>query len=108
MERSEKDCASRGCTSSSITPIQSRAFDLELTEPFGISGGTAEVARIAIVEVKLADGSTGIGEAAPLPAYNGETVEHALSTVSTARELWLEKNGAAWRERALAPPGRCR
>lgn len=85
-----------------IASLDARAFELELTEPFGIAGGTAEVARIALVRVTLDDGTRGLGEAAPLPAYNGETVEHALETLVAARQCWLGKKAGAWRERAAA------
>jgi L-alanine-DL-glutamate epimerase-like enolase superfamily enzyme len=85
----------------SIASIEAKAFELPLTEPFGISGGTAETARIAVFRVTLADGSSGLGEAAPLPAYNGETVEHALGVLPAARTLWLGKSAGGFRQRAL-------
>lgn len=87
-----------GCN---IASIEAKAFELALTEPFGISGGTAEVARIALCRVKLSDGSSGLGEAAPLPAYNGETVEDALHALQAARTHWIGQSAVEWRERAL-------
>jgi L-alanine-DL-glutamate epimerase-like enolase superfamily enzyme len=84
-----------------IASIEAKAFELALTEPFGISGGTAEVARIALYRVTLSDGAIGLGEAAPLPAYNGETVAHALAAVPAARSHWIGKSALDWRERAL-------
>lgn len=83
-----------------IVQVRSRALELELTEPFGISGGSQERAEIALVEVELADGTVGRGEAAPLPAYNGERVEHALAAVEAARPLLLGADAGAWRQRA--------
>ncbi len=85
----------------SIASIEAKAFELPLTEPFGISGGTAETARIALFRVTLSDGTRGLGEAAPLPAYNGETVEHALGALPAARSLWVGKSAGAFRQRAL-------
>lgn len=84
-----------------IVQIRSRALELELTEPFGISGGSQERAEIALVEVELADGTVGRGEAAPLPAYNGERVEDALAAVEAARSGLVGVDAGAWRQRAL-------
>src|SRR5688572_6922586 len=85
----------------SIVSIDTRVLELELTEPFGISGGSQEKAAIVLVGVTLADGTRGTGEAAPLPAYNGERVENALAAVDAARALLVGANAAAWRQRAL-------
>jgi L-Ala-D/L-Glu epimerase / N-acetyl-D-glutamate racemase len=84
-----------------IQSIDTRVLELELTEPFGISGGSQERAAIVIVGVALEDGSQGCGEAAPLPAYNGERLEDALRGVDAARPSLLGSDAAAWRQRAL-------
>jgi L-alanine-DL-glutamate epimerase-like enolase superfamily enzyme len=84
-----------------IQRIDARVLDLELTEPFGIAGGSQERAAIVIVGVALEDGSYGRGEAAPLPAYNGERVEDALRGVDAARAALLGSDATAWRQRAL-------
>jgi L-alanine-DL-glutamate epimerase-like enolase superfamily enzyme len=64
-----------------IVSVDHELLDLELTEPFGIAGGQHELARLALVRVRLEDGSEGLGEAAPLPAYNGETIEGATRAI---------------------------
>lgn len=84
-----------------IVGLRARAFELELNEPFGIAGGSPERARIAAVELQLADGTVGLGEAAPLTAYNGETLEDALRAVTAAAPLLVGRDGRAWRQRAL-------
>jgi L-alanine-DL-glutamate epimerase-like enolase superfamily enzyme len=84
-----------------IVQIRSQALELELTEPFGISGGSQERAEIALVEVELTDGTVGRGEAAPLPAYNGERVEDALAAVEAARPGLIGADAGSWRQRAL-------
>jgi L-Ala-D/L-Glu epimerase / N-acetyl-D-glutamate racemase len=84
-----------------IHRIDAQVLGLELTEPFGISGGSQERAEIVVVGVALEDGSYGRGEAAPLPAYNGERVEDALRGVDRARPALLGTDAAAWRQRAL-------
>ncbi|MDQ2645580.1 MAG: dipeptide epimerase [Myxococcota bacterium] len=71
----------------SISEVGFRPFDVPLDEPFGIAGGTQHVARNVLVEVRLADGTRGLGEAAPFPAVNGETQDDALSALSGVREL---------------------
>jgi L-Ala-D/L-Glu epimerase / N-acetyl-D-glutamate racemase len=86
---------------SSIARIESDVIELALTEPFGISGGSHAVARIALVRLWLADGTLGIGEAAPLPAYNGEQMEDVLMALAAARPVWIGQDGQAWRRRAL-------
>ena len=85
---------------STIVSVDSKVLELELTEPFGISGGSHDLARIALVRVTLADGTMGLGEAAPLPAYNGESVEGVLHALAAARPLWVGTDGRAWRRRA--------
>lgn len=92
-------------SASQIVGLRARAFELELNEPFGIAGGSPERARIAAVELTLADGTVGLGEAAPLSAYNGETLEGALSAVQAAAPVLLGREGRAWRERALSLRG---
>jgi L-Ala-D/L-Glu epimerase / N-acetyl-D-glutamate racemase len=87
--------------SSSIVSVETQVLELELTEPFGISGGSQDLAAIVLVHVTLADGTVGSGEAAPLPAYNGERVSDALQAVESARPRLLGANASAWRQRAL-------
>jgi L-alanine-DL-glutamate epimerase-like enolase superfamily enzyme len=83
-----------------ITALETRTFELELNEPFGIAGGSPDLARIAVVQLRLADGTLGLGEAAPLTAYNGETLEGALQAIEAARPLWLGRDARPWRQRA--------
>lgn len=85
----------------SITGVQSQVLELELAEPFGIAGGSQELATLVVVRVALSDGTIGWGEAAPLPAYNGERVEHALAAIEAARPRLLGADARAWRQRAV-------
>ena len=62
-------------------------LDLALREPFGIASGAQLVAENLLVTVELADGTRGFGEAAPFPAYNGETQALAAAGVERARAL---------------------
>ncbi|HTV17502.1 MAG TPA: dipeptide epimerase [Polyangiaceae bacterium] len=85
----------------SIASIDSRVLELELTEPFGIAGGSQDIAAIVLVRLELDDGTVGWGEAAPLPAYNGERVEQALAAVEAARPRLVGTSARAWRQRAF-------
>lgn len=86
------------------TPIRLRSvevslLDIPLFEPFGISGGAQAMANNVLVALTLADGTCGFGEAAPLPPYNGETQNDALTTLRAAA-AWLpgcETTLGGWR-----------
>ena len=84
-----------------ITPL-----DIPLFEPFGISGGAQAAANNVLVTLELADGTLGYGEAAPLPAYNGETQADALATLRAAQPWLAGRDTADWR--ALAAEFRTR
>lgn len=83
-----------------LTDLQLRPLDLELNEPFGIAGGTQEVAHNLLVELGFDDGSAGIGEAAPFPAVNGETREDAAAALETARASLIGLELLPWRRSA--------
>lgn len=59
--------------SSMIRDVRFSALNVELSEPFGIACGAQLAARNVLVEVELADGTVGLGEAAPFEAVSGET-----------------------------------
>jgi L-Ala-D/L-Glu epimerase len=84
-----------------IVSVDTEVLELELTEPFGISGGSQDRAAFVLVRVVLEDGTFGLGEAAPLPAYNGERIEDALRAIDAARPRLVGANARAWRQRAL-------
>lgn len=72
-------------------------MDLPLKAPFGISRGELGAARNALATVELVDGTVGYGEAAPFPAYNGETQEAALAALRRSA-VWLPGRDASdWR-----------
>jgi L-alanine-DL-glutamate epimerase-like enolase superfamily enzyme len=70
--------------------------DLGLRTPFGISGGTQERASIVLVAVELRDGSTGFGEAAPLPSFNGETRDDVLAVAGPMADFLIGQDAASW------------
>ena len=71
-----------------IRSVEVTPLDIPLFEPFGISGGAQAAANNVLVTLELADGTLGYGEAAPLPAYNGETQAQALAVLAGSRR-WL-------------------
>lgn len=77
-----------------------RSFDARLRKPFGIAGGAQEVARNVLVRVELDDGSIGHGEAAPFPAFNGETQASTLAAVERTRPLVEGRTWPSWEQLA--------
>lgn len=68
-----------------------------MSEPFVIAGGRETCVRNLLVRVRLADGTVGWGEGAPMPAYNGETQAGALRAARAARAILLGRDAKAWR-----------
>lgn len=69
---------------STISQMEFVPLDLPLTEPFAIAGGAPSVAQNVLIRVVLADGTVGLGEAAPFTAVSGET---QASTLLALREV---------------------
>lgn len=65
---------------------------------FGISGGTQIGMENVLVIVQLENGYWGYGEAAPLPAFNGETQDGAYAAVHAAVTRLIGKNAASFEE----------
>jgi L-alanine-DL-glutamate epimerase-like enolase superfamily enzyme len=80
-----------------ITRLEVEPLDIALREPFIIATGQVESARNALVRVTLADGTVGLGEAAPFPPSGGETQETALAAVRGMAPLVERQDAAAWR-----------
>jgi L-Ala-D/L-Glu epimerase len=83
-----------------IRAVRAAALDIPMKRAFGIAGGAQEVARNVLVEVTLSSGVRGFGEAAPLPAFNGETQQHALDAVAHAGPGLVGADVRAWRHLA--------
>lgn len=89
-------------TTPRIDGFEFRALDIPLLAPFGISGGSLASAQNALVTIHLETGTRGFGEAAPLPAYNGETQEAVLAALQGATDLFRGHPIAEWKELAAA------
>lgn len=70
--------------------MRARVMDCALREPFAISTGVQARAENVLVCVELQDGTRGWGEAAPFPAFNGDTQARALRC---ARSLAVRLEG---------------
>ncbi len=81
----------------SIADVTAVPLDIELNEPFGIASGAQQRAANVLVTVRLSDGTTGIGEAAPFPAVNGETQSAVLGTLSAVGSALEGLDAMRWR-----------
>ena len=82
-----------------VASIELVTIEHELTVPFAIAGGGMDTAHAVIVRVELADGTIGLGEAAPFPAVSGETVDSTIAA--------LERHGPHPDLVTDAPAARC-
>lgn len=80
-----------------IVAVDARARRVPMNEPFAIAGGSSAELETVFVSVRLADGSTGWGEASPFPAFNGETAADSLGQVERAGRRWLGRDASSWR-----------
>lgn len=80
-----------------IVHVSAEPLDLTLTEPFGIAQGAQVLARNVLVRVRLADGTEGLGEAAPFPAVSGETQERVLAALVEHAPRLIGEDARAFR-----------
>jgi L-alanine-DL-glutamate epimerase-like enolase superfamily enzyme len=92
-------------TPTTICSLSATTLDIPLLAPFGIAGGTQDIAHNLLVTVELADGTRGYGEAAPFPPYNGETQDMARVAVDSVRAMVEGGDVREWRRIAAALPG---
>lgn len=81
----------------SVAAVAAQPLDIELNEPFGIATGAQLSAQNVLVTVTLSDGTTGLGEAAPFPAVNGETQSAVLAALSAAQSALSGLPALRWR-----------
>jgi L-alanine-DL-glutamate epimerase-like enolase superfamily enzyme len=92
-------------TPTTIRALAVEPLDIPLHTPFGIAGGTQDIARNLLVTVELADGTRGYGEAAPFPVFNGETQALAHAAIEAARTTVEGADVREWRRIAAALRG---
>lgn len=84
-------------TPTTIRELAVEPLNIPLREPFGIAGGAQDLARNLLATVELADGTRGYGEAAPFPAFNGETQAAAYAAIDGARVSVEGADALEWR-----------
>jgi L-alanine-DL-glutamate epimerase-like enolase superfamily enzyme len=70
---------------------------LPLTEPFAIATGAPAVAENLLVRLTHADGTVGLGEAAPFAEVSGETQASTLAAIDSAKELLVGRDARSYR-----------
>ena len=80
-----------------ITSVDVDPLCIELHQPFGIATGTQTRADNVLVRATLGDGSTGLGEAAPFAAVNGESQALALATLERIIPDFIGRKVSRWR-----------
>jgi len=63
--------------SGAIRKVQFWPVDVPITDPFVVATGARTVAENVFLQITLANGAQGFGEAAPFPEVGGETRESA-------------------------------
>lgn len=81
-----------------ITSVTAEPLDLPLLEPFSIATGSVSVARNVLIRMELADGTVGLGEAAPFTEVNSETRDAVIGSVDSIRSGLIGRDAARWRE----------
>lgn len=94
-----------------ILRATARALDVPMKKAFGIAGGAQEHAKNVLVEIAIDGGGdgdfVGLGEAAPFPAFNGETQEAALAALVRALPSLVGKDERARFDLELPASARC-
>ena len=85
-----------------IRELEATPLDLPLIEPFAIAGGAQVSAANVLVRLRLADGTLGLGEAAPFPAVSGETQAGTLAALEALRPLVVGADARSWRPLAAS------
>jgi len=84
-------------TPTTIAELRFGLLDVPLIEPFSIATGAQPTAHNLLVELRLADGTRGYGEAAPFPAVTGETQAGTLAALHGLQPLLVGRDVRQWR-----------
>ena len=75
-----------------IVSVEFGSMNVPLEGPFCIASGTVTTADVAIVRIRLSDGTEGYGEIAPLTPVTGETREQSLATARKLAERLIGRS----------------
>ena len=82
---------------SRIKAVSVSPLDAEMNEPFGIAGGAKTEVNNVLVRLRLEDGSEGLGEGAPMSAFNSEDQESTLKAARGLAPRLVGRDAADWR-----------
>lgn len=80
-----------------IASVTASTLDLPLTEPFAIATGAPAAVANVLVRLTLADGTVGLGEAAPFAEVTGETQASSMRAIETACGWLVGRDARAYR-----------
>jgi o-succinylbenzoate synthase len=75
--------------------------EVRMRAPFVSGTGSLSARELLLVRVKGADGASGFGEAAPLPSYDGVSLEETTAAVEDCRAALRAADGSASERAAL-------
>jgi L-Ala-D/L-Glu epimerase len=75
--------------------------EARLRSPFASGSGSIHARELLLVELEVADGLSGFGEAAPLPVYDGVAIADVRAALEDCRAVLSDSDGRA-REELLA------
>ncbi len=81
-----------------ITEVKIEKLNIALDAPFTIATGAKYQIENALISIKLANGITGYGEAAPLEPVNGENQGTAIATLESCRDYLIGKKASDYRQ----------
>lgn len=83
-----------------ITSVHITPLNLPLNEPFSIATGAQPEVRNVLLEIRLQNGISGLGEAAPFPAVSGETQEGCMAALEQVVSHLLYNDARQWQRLA--------
>lgn len=90
-----------------IVSAHARPLDIPMKKAFGIAGGAQAHAHNVLLSVQLAGGTQGYGEAAPFPAFNGETQAAAMADLERAIPSLVGRDAGERMELEIGASARC-
>ena len=84
--------------STDIRKVEFWPVDVPVTDPFVVATGARTIAENVFLQITLANGAQGYGEAAPFPEVGGETRESCLTALHQLGKTVLGRSAAGYKE----------
>ena len=84
--------------STDIRKVEFWPVDVPVTDPFVVATCARTIAENVFLQITLANGAQGYGEAAPFPEVGGETRESCLTALHQLGETVLGRSAASYKE----------